>query len=147
MVEECRYCGSRRVRPVLVARMQGRPQGGNPFKDFCTSCDRWLAMTSRDRFKEHLHPLVLPRDGDESDPDDIIPLEDWDESERFEDVLARLENYRDRDQPGVDDDAQVAVADGGEVEESINRFGCPGCGEEVTGKPEQCPHCEAPYNW
>jgi hypothetical protein len=26
-------------------------------------------------------------------------------------------------------------------------FDCPGCGEEVHGKPSQCPHCESGYRW
>lgn len=26
-------------------------------------------------------------------------------------------------------------------------FDCPGCGEEVHGKPESCPHCDADYDW
>lgn len=37
--------------------------------------------------------------------------------------------------------------DGGEEGESGNRFECPSCGDVVEGYPDECPSCEASYNW
>lgn len=152
MKDECRYCGSERTVPVLDVRMEGQPHGGNPYRTLCLGCSRWLTLASKQAFKNHLRPHVLPKDADPESDDCTIPLEDWDRSERFQELRERIENYRGRDRPyalvtdgsgDVDDEDVQDDVD----EEPINRFDCPKCDVEVTGKPDECPDCGAPYNW
>lgn len=154
MKDECRYCGSERTVPVLDARMEGQPHGGNPYKWRCLGCSRWLPLATKEAFKQHHRPHVLPKDADPEADGCTIPLEDWDRPERFDEIRERIESYRGRKRPyalvtdGGDDTDEVDVDDDqDDVEESPNRFECPTCGEEVTGYPDECPHCEAGYNW
>lgn len=150
MMGDCRYCGSGRVVPVLHARMLGQPHGGNPYRSRCLECSRWNPVISKDTFKNHLRPHVLEKDADPDAEGSTIPLEDWDESERYADVVERLENYADRDRPfelaGATDGGQEAD-DVDDQESDENRFECPTCGGENTGKPDDCQHCGATYQW
>ena len=156
MMEECRYCDSERTVPVLDRSAVG-PHGGNPYRARCLDCRRWLPMTDKETFRKHLRPHVLPKGVDAQDDGEIVvPIENSEESGEWADVMERIENYRDRERPYATwDAAQQAVTDGGEevdddegddVEE-VNRFPCPGCEETVEGRPDECPHCGAEYNW
>lgn len=150
-MDECRYCGSGRTVPVLDVRMEGQPHGGNPHRARCLGCQRWLPMASKDDFKNHLHPHVLPRDADPDRDDCTIPLEEWDRSERFEQVVERLNAYRERDRPYAvaTDGGQERVDDqeSDDQDEESNRFDCPACGVGVEGYPDECPDCGARYDW
>jgi rRNA maturation protein Nop10 len=147
MKDECPHCGSGRTVPVLDVRMRGQPHGGNPYRARCLGCDRWLPMASKEDFKNHLHPHVLRKDADPDADDCTIPLEDWDRADDYQEVLKRLERYRDRERPyeiatdgdGTDETEQQA--------ERTNNFACPACDEERTGYPDRCPDCGATYNW
>lgn len=175
MMDECRYCASERVVPVLDVRIEESPTAGNKYRTRCLGCERWLPMTSADTFETHLRPHILPKSADPEADDPTIPLEEWDRAERFQDALDRLEDYRDRDRPYalVDDvdqddagdveadvdadghvDGQPVAADGSgqiddQADESINRFECPatGCDAENDGHPDECPECGAVYDW
>lgn len=143
-IDDCRHCGSGRVVPVLHARMIGQPYGGNPYRAYCLECAKFGPGVSKHDFKNHLHPHVLPKDGDKTNPEAIIPLEEWDESERYQNVVDRLEAYDQRDRPFK------VVSDGGQSEgdeQETNRFECPQCGTEQTGYPDCCSHCGAAYEW
>ena len=110
-------------------------------------------MTSKDTFKSHLRPHVLPKDADPETEGSTIPLEDWDRSEQYQELVDRLKSYQERER------IYGTVADAGEEgdeeevddqpanDEETNRFECPACGQEVTGYPDDCPHCGHPYKW
>lgn len=153
MKDECNYCGSGRVVPVLDVRMEGQPHGGNPYRSRCLGCARWLPMASKSDFKNHLHPHVLTKESDPKGDSPTIPLEEWDYSARYEAVLERIESYADRDRPY----SAAAATDGGEAREDVddqaddvdatNVFECPNCSDQVTGYPDECPHCARGYTW
>jgi len=125
MTGECKYCDSTDTVPVLDASMRHQPGGGNPYRVRCRSCWRWLPSTSKAEFKNHLHPRVLPKGVGADEPDSTIPLEEWDRSDEFEEVVQRV------------------LEDGG----SVNEFDCPACGAELTGYPDECSKCETPFEW
>lgn len=142
-IDDCQHCGSGRVAPVLHARMIGQPYGGNPYRAYCLECEKFGPGVSKHDFKNHLHPHVLPKDSDKTDPDSIIPLEDWDQSERYQRVVDRLQAYEARDRPFA------VVTDGGDEssDDKPNRFECPQCGAEQRGYPDRCETCGADYEW
>lgn len=155
MMDECRHCSSGRVVPVLDVRIEQSPTAGNKYRTRCLECGRWLPMCGADDYENHLHPHVLPKDADPQAEDPTVPLEEWDNSERFQEVLDRLEDYADRDRPYT-----VVAADGGEQIEDVdddepaddepeNLFECPatGCDRVNEGYPDECPACGATYDW
>jgi len=122
--------------------MRGQPYGGNPYRAYCLECTKFGPGVSKDDFKNHLHPHVLPKDRDKTDSDSIIPLEEWDESQRYEQVVERIQAYEQRDRPFK------VIRDGGDKEEEpANQFACPQCGTEHTGYPDDCATCGAEYEW
>lgn len=79
---ECRYCASQRVIPVLFERMERAGwQPGNPFRQFCLECDRWLQMCSREAWERHPEARVLPATHSPDVPL-LIPVEDTDFADR-----------------------------------------------------------------
>jgi hypothetical protein len=144
----CKFpdCDGRTV-PVLDAELRDAPHGGNPYRVRCLRCDRFLPSTSKDEFKNHDDPRVLPRGADRDDPDEMIPLLEWDRREEFRRLVDRL------DRGGGDDvdDGEGEPGDGmvddvvGGVE--TNRFRCPACDGECTGYPDECPSCGAIFEW
>lgn len=161
MTHECRYCSSGRVVPVLLKRIERSPTAGNKYRLWCQGCERWLPFCGEDDYATSLHPHVLPADGDPDQAGEhIVPLEEYDYADEWRDLVERVEGDRPDPQPGT------AVADGGTVQtdqqhadderedsedsedvEVVNRFECPGCGEDVEGYPSECPDCGATYNW
>lgn len=97
-------------------------------------------MASKDAWNNHLHPHVLTLDADPEEENSTIPLEEWDRKSEYEALVERIQSFQDRDRP------YATVTDGGDVK-THNEFDCPRCEQQVNGKPEECPHCGAPYNW
>lgn len=79
----CRFCGSQRVVPVMFERMErARWQPGNPYRQFCLECERWLQMCARGAWMTHPDARVLPASQDASDAL-LVPAEQT----RFADEL------------------------------------------------------------
>lgn len=138
MMENCPDCGCSRVVPVLFARMLNQPGGGNPYRNYCLECEKFHHAVSKEDFKTHLRPYVLPRDVDQDDPESVIPLEEWNEKERYEAVVERVERYKAE----TDEERPCRTAPG-----DANRFDCPACGRSNWGYPESCPGCGERYSW
>lgn len=77
-MENCKYCHSDRVVPVLDEGIEQRPPGGNKHRRRCLTCERWLPMCSAKAFRTHPDPHVLPVDGIE-----VIPLSASETAERY----------------------------------------------------------------
>lgn len=163
MTEPCEYCASERVVPVLDKRIEKAPRAGNKYRTRCLGCWRWLPMTSKAAFKQHENSHILPADADPEKEDNLVALDDYDYRDEIEELVEKQERQRAADVAA--DGGKVLATDGGQdVPESEtptveddddeeqgerNRFECPatGCGATVDGRPEECPECEAPYNW
>lgn len=171
MIDECRYCHSKRVVPVLDKRIERSPKAGNKYRTRCLSCQRWLPMTSESAFKNHANPHVLPADADPDEDGSAIPLEEYDYQDEWEDLAEQAgvgggavatdggedveeagDDRDDRDEDG-DQDGSDDVEQGGDdveqEEEPDNRFKCPatGCSAVNDGYPDECPECGASYDW
>lgn len=150
MGDECRFCGSERVVPVLDKRIEQSPTAGNKYRTRCLTCWRWLPMTSGDHWKEHPNAKVLPADADPEENDNLVDAEDAEDG-RLAELQEKVSNR------GVS--AERAVTDGGEEpsvkeesddeQEDVNRFTCPAesCDNEMTGYPDKCGTCGTPYTW
>lgn len=116
--------------------------GGNPYRKRCLGCNTWFGLTSKKTFSNHSHPHVLPRTHDSEAEECCIPLSEWDRSDEYQDVVDRAAQLRDDGH-----EFEVVLPGSDQEEQSINRFDCPKCDNEVEGKPDACPHCGAPYKW
>jgi hypothetical protein len=116
--------------------MLNQANGGNPYRQYCLDCNRFDVAVSKSDWKNHLHPHVLPRDVDQDDSESIIPLEEWDESARFEKVVDRVARLQRDERP-------YRVIEG----EEVNVFPCPNCNETLYGFPDECEACGAPFEW
>lgn len=142
-LDDCTSCGSSKTVPVLnVERQAGPTNNGNPYRARCMSCDSSFKPVGEDDWRSHRHPHVLPKEA--IAPGGIIPLEEWDRAERYQEVVDRIENYRGG---GDGEEEDVEGVDEGPEPEATNAFRCPNCGARVTGYPDECPECEAPYKW
>ncbi|WIV67543.1 hypothetical protein [Natrialbaceae archaeon AArc-T1-2] len=147
---ECRYCSSLRTVPVLVKRIERSEKPGNKYRTFCWGCESWGPMTSGQHFRESLHPHVLPADGDPDDPEDVIPLEEYDYEAEWEDLVDDVVDRRAdraRTDGGVIDHTKEAPDENPDPEPDVHAFECPSCATTVTGYPDHCPHCQVPYDW
>lgn len=73
MTGSCRYCASERTVPVLYERMErANWKAGNKYRVFCQECERWLPCCSKEDWRTHDNPHVLPADSDPDDPE-LIP--------------------------------------------------------------------------
>lgn len=63
---DCTKCGSSRVIPILDKRMEEtvRRWGGNRFRRFCKTCQKFGSFTSRDEWENHPDARILPVDAD-----------------------------------------------------------------------------------
>ena len=168
MTHECRYCASGRVVPVLLKRIERSPTAGNKYRLFCQGCERWLPFCGESDYRQALHPHVLPADGDPDEAaEHIVPLEDYDYGPEWADLVEQatgdrpdpesgmamadggdgVEEADEADDDQADEEPESDDEDGEDDVEVINRFECPGCGATVEGYPDECPTCEAPYNW
>lgn len=120
MNHECPKCSAFRVKPVLDRRQQRSPIGGNPYRSRCFGCGKWLQLISKEDFKTHPDPYVLPLDGDPSDDSgsDLVPLAEYE----YKDEIFTLF-------------------------ELSHKFDCPECGVSHTGFPRFCSNCAAEYRW
>lgn len=146
----CKFhdCDGRTV-PVLDAELRDAPHGGNPYRVRCLRCNRFLPSTSKSEFKNHDDPRVLPRGVDRDDPDEMIPLLEWDRADEFRRLVDRLDRGGDVD-GGDDPEPDDSMADdGGDVVggSETNRFRCPACDGDCTGYPNECPTCGAIFEW
>ncbi len=143
MTEECDYCGAVSVVPVLDKRIEKAPTAGNKYRTRCTNCWRWAPMTSAGAWESSDRKLVLPSDADPEVEDNLVTNREYGRRDAEEELAEKVSEQ------GIDDDR--LAADGGEdVDDQSgeeNVFDCPACGAEVTGYPESCPECEAPYEW
>lgn len=147
MEDTCKYCHSTSAVPVLDKRIEKSPKPGNKYRSACLNCERWLPLASEAEFRGHPRPHVLPADAGSDEVDRLIPLEEYDYGDEWADLV----------QQETDQQAQQAIADGGEEpdrddgdgDETINRFECPatGCTRTNEGKPASCPGCGAVYQW
>lgn len=147
MVGTCKYCGSANAVPILDKRIEGSPKPGNPWRSGCLDCERWLPLSNEETFREHPRPHVLPPDAGSDEIDAVVPLEEYDYSDEWADLVERV-------RAGDQEPDRALATDGGsdpddDVDEAVNRFECPatGCGDPVEGKPDECPHCGASYDW
>jgi len=152
--DECEYCGSERVAPVLDKRIEQSPTAGNKYRTRCLSCWRWLPMTSADAWKESQLSKVLPATADPEQPDNLVEPEEAPDG-RLEELKEKVasqgvdthqgeEVAADGGQPEVED-----VEDDEQDEEEANTFDCPAtdCGATHSGYPDECDECGAPYKW
>jgi len=154
METDCKWCGSKRVVPVLDKRIERSPKTGNKFRVYCLACDRWMPFTSDKEYRDHLHPHVLPADADPEADDPTVPLEDYDYGPEWRDLAERTARSRPEQQAATDggevveEDDEADAVDGDEPE-PVNRFDCPGAGCEavVEGEPDECPACGVGYDW
>ena len=134
---DCEKCGSGRVVPVYHRRMMGTPHGGNPYRLYCLDCNRFGHAVSKQFFKTHLRPHVLPKDAPLDDPDSVIPMHEWHDPDEFEDVAKRSQDLAERDP----DDRRPYLAT------EANTFYCPDCGAFQLGYPDECHRCGATFRW
>jgi predicted RNA-binding Zn-ribbon protein involved in translation (DUF1610 family) len=134
--ETCTSCGSGRLVPVLDVRLTQKPNGGNPYRVRCLECSTRFGLASKQDWKHHTDPHVLPLDADHEQDGSVIPLREWDRADEYDDIIDRAGNLR---------------ADGFSFEvvepDDLNRFECPNCGSTVDGKPAECPDYTVPYDW
>lgn len=175
MSDECRYCASERVAPVLDKRIEQAPTAGNKYRTRCLACWRWLPMTSSDAWENSQKRWVLPADADPDNDDNLVTSRDYGHPEAEEELAEKVGAQ------GVDqyvESGQAVATDGGEttaerattsmsddqLDEAVdddlapdadldeqpepeNEFSCPSCGHDDTGFPDECASCGAPYNW
>jgi len=167
---ECEYCEHESVVPVLDKNIELSPRPGNKYRRACLSCDKWNPATSEETWRTARHPTVLKKGGEGID--DLIRLEEYDydpelrqlieekglapeepeepgEPAHEEDADAErvTESEESSDAPEVPDTEPDEDEEEEEEEESVNEFECPSCGCHVIGRPDECPGCEADYNW
>jgi len=134
---DCRWCGSARVVPVLHRRMMGQATGGNPYREYCTDCEKFGPGVSRAFFKTHLRPHVLPKHLPVDNPDSVIPMHEWDGCDRFEAVKSRSADLAaydpENERPFIATDA--------------NTFWCPSCRAFLVGHPDECGSCGQQFGW
>lgn len=135
--EDCSKCGSARTVPVLHRRMMGRANGGNPYRLYCLDCEKFGPGVSRQFFKTHLRPHVLPKDQPLDDPDSVIPMHEWDYCDFFEDVADRAAELDAHD---PDNERPYLATES-------NTFWCPSCGAFQVGHPEACSACSKRFIW
>lgn len=122
---ECRYCASQRVVPVLDKRLHNAPNAGNHFRERCLGCERWLPMTTKERFKNHPEAKVMPPDQNPDNPT-LVDFEEYDYADELAELAEKVEEN------GTD-----------------NHFVCPveGCEAEHDGYPDECGACGTKYDW
>lgn len=159
MSDECRYCASERVAPVLDKRIEQAPTAGNKYRTRCLSCWRWLPMTSSDAWEDSQKRWVLPADADPDNDDNLVTSRDYGHPEAEEELAEKVgaqgvDQYTEDGQAvatdGGEDDAEAAPEvddDQADQAEPENEFSCPSCGHDNTGFPNECVGCGAPYNW
>lgn len=132
---DCDKCGSGRVVPLYHERMMGAANGGNPYRLYCLDCEKFGHAVSKQFFKTHLRPYVLPKDQPLEDSEAVIPIHEWEGSE-FAALQERSQSLAECDP----DDRRPYRAT------SENTFYCPDCGAFRTGYPESC-SCGSNYRW
>ncbi|APW99400.1 hypothetical protein CHINAEXTREME_17200 [Halobiforma lacisalsi AJ5] len=135
-----------------MKRIERSEKPGNKYRTFCWGCESWGPMTSGQHFRESLHPHVLPADGDPDDPEDVIPLEEYDYEDEWEDLVDDVVDRRtDRARADGSPDDNPPDDNSKSTDENPvsggHEFECPNCETDVTGYPDNCPHCSVPYNW
>lgn len=146
--DECGRCYSTAVVPVCDKRIERSPLPGNRFRRYCTRCDSWLTFTSKAAFKSHARPHVLPADADPDDPDAVVPIDQYDYADEWNDLRERAGLDRRQPDDGDDDaDAVQADAQDAAADPPRNEFDCPNCETHVTGFPDACPDCSQSYDW
>lgn len=140
-------CESTDLIPVLFGKMIGQPHGGNPYRRYCRGCGSFGHAVSKDDFKTHAEPHVLPK-GAEADGSELVPVDDWDGHERYAKLLEEMKN-RKSGQAVETQNGQAVATDGGKVQtqEVENAFECPACGASQFGYPAKCDNCGAVYDW
>ena len=133
---DCDNCGSARVVPLYHERMMATAHGGNPYRLYCLDCAKFSHGVSKQFFKTHLRPHVLPRDEPLDDPEAVIPLHEWGGDE-FERVQKRSQDLAERD---PDDRRPYLATD-------ANTFYCPECGAFQLGYPDECGSCGTAFRW
>jgi len=115
----------------------GHAAGGNPYKEYCLECERFGPGTSREFFETHLRPHVLPKQLPVDDPESVIPIQEWDGCDCFEDVKERAidlaEHDPENERPFIATDA--------------NTFWCPSCRAFLVGYPDECGACGQRFGW
>jgi hypothetical protein len=117
--------------------MMGRAKGGNPYRLYCLECEKFGAGVSKQFFKTHLRPHVLPKNAPLEDSDSVIPLHEWDNPDYFEDLAERSRVLAERDP----NDSRPFLAT------EKNTFYCPDCEAFQIGQPAECTNCERGFIW